>query len=117
MRSIIVTFTMLDKTPPHFNPQTITAFLQITLPTLTKVELSLNKPFTELEILSTITLLPSGKAPGPNSLTGEYYKQFSNQITPLNAASSRFAKELLNAIITLPKPGKELTSTFVPHPY
>lgn len=68
-----------------------------------------------LEILSTINSLPLGKAPGPDGLTGEYYKKFSTQLTlhlsqlfNNTGSSSSFAKESLNAIIiTLPKQGKE----------
>lgn len=59
--------------------------------------------------------LPPGKAPGPDGLTGEYFKQFGHQLAPhlttfFNeaATASKFAHESLQAlIITLLKPGKE----------
>lgn len=109
----------------HSN-EDINIFLQqMKLPTLTDTQLSfLNEPFMEQEIHSTITSLPTGKAPGPDDPTGEYYRQFSSQLTPhltqlfINtASSSEFATELLNAlIIALLKPGKEPISPQNFHP-
>lgn len=94
-------------------------FLQhIRLPSLTSEQLSqLNDPFTEQEIIVTIKTLHLGKAPGPDGLTGEYFKQFAQQLAPhltalFNdmASSSKFPSESLQALITLPKPGKEPTA-------
>lgn len=76
---------------------------------------TLNAPFTKQEIKATIDSLPNGKAPEPDGLTGEYYKQFSAHLIPHltevfnNAASSsQFPNEYLNTLkITIPKPGKE----------
>lgn len=91
-------------------------FLQnLKLPTLTDDQLTdLNAPFTPQEIKTTIESLPNGKAPGPDGMTGEYYKQYAPQLVPhltelFNhaASSSSFSKEYLSAlVITLPKPGK-----------
>lgn len=86
------------------------------LPTLIAEQLThLNNPFTEQEIIATIKTLLPGKAPGPDGLTREYFKQFSHQLAPhltalFNdaASSSLFPRESLQAlIVTLPKPGKE----------
>lgn len=109
-----------DHTTYQPSPEDINNFLQqIKLPTLTDSQLSsLNEPFSEREILHTISSLPSGKAPGPDGLTGEYYKKFSRHLLPhlteffnIAASSSKFTDESLNAlIITIPKPGKAPTS-------
>lgn len=68
--------------PSTFQPSKddINTFLnQIKLPILTESQLTyLNNPFTENEIQMTSKTLPAGKAPGPDGLSGENYKQFSD---------------------------------------
>lgn len=106
-----------DPQTPQPSLDVINQFLQsIHLPTLTGNQLeTLNAPFTEQEIKVSINSLPNGKAPGPDGLTGEYYKQFSAYLIPHitevfnnTASSSKFHYEYLNAlIIMIPKPGKE----------
>lgn len=109
-----------DHTTYQPSHEDINNFLQqIKLPKLTDSQLtSLNEPFSDREILDTISSLPTGKAPGPDGLTGEYYKRFSRHLLPqmteffnIAASSSTFSDESLNAlIITIPKPGKAPTS-------
>lgn len=68
----------LKQDPPTPQPTQdgIDQFLHnIHLPKLTNDQLTaLNAPFTDQEIKTTIDLLPNGKAPGPDGMTGEYYK-------------------------------------------
>lgn len=106
-----------DANTPQPTPAEINHFLQsIQLPTLTGTQLdNLNRPFSEQEIQTSIDSLPNGKAPGPDGLTAEYYKQYALQIVPHitelfnNAASSsNMPNDFLNAlIVTIPKPGKD----------
>lgn len=89
---------------------------KLKLPKLSPEHLtSLNSPFTTTKIIQTISTLPSGKAPGPDGFSTEYYKMFGTTLAPhlcqlFNAAvsSGAFPAEMLSAnIVTLPKPGKE----------
>ena len=47
-----------------------------------KVE-SLNRPITADEIEAVIKKLPTHKNPGPDGFTGEFYKAFTEEITPI----------------------------------
>lgn len=97
----------------------IKSFLQKVklLPLSQEQLLSLNSPFTTLEVQQAIDSLHNNKSPGPDSFTGEYYKTFKHILSPYmvkmynaTTASSPFPSEMLRAlIITLPKPEKEPT--------
>lgn len=79
---------------------------------------SLSAPITETEIQKAIKTLPSGKSPGPDGLTNDYNKIFQNILSPTLQSvysqamfSASFPSEMLNAyVVTIPKPGKELTT-------
>lgn len=98
-------------TPDHIN----TFLDKLNLPTLSTEQVStFNEPFSQTEICKVIDSLPCNKAPGPDGLPGEYYKQHKKILAPYfcnlfnDAASiSSFPADMINAlIITLPKPGK-----------
>lgn len=69
------------------NPQEldIKTFLdKISLPTISNFDKEcLNAPFTADEVLETIRSLPSGKSPGLDGYTTEFYKAFWPQLRPL----------------------------------
>ena len=44
---------------------------------------SLNRPITAGEIATVITKLLTHKSPGPDSFTGEFYKAFKKEPTPM----------------------------------
>ena len=54
------------------------------LPKLNQEETgSLNRPITADEIETLIKRLPTHKRPGPDSFTGEFYRAFKGELTPI----------------------------------
>lgn len=80
-----------------------------------------------MEINTAVESLPTNKSPGPDGFIGEYYKSFKQILSPhlvrlFNdaVASSSFPSEMLKAlIITIHKPGKDLSTSqnFDPSPF
>ena len=78
---------------------------------------SLNRPITADEIEAVIKNLPTHKSPGLNGFTGEFYKAFKRELTPiLNRVfqkiqnDGRLPNSFYEASITLiPKPDKDTT--------
>ena len=76
---------------------------------------SLNGPITASEIETVIKKLWAHKIPGPDGFTGEYYKAFKGELTPILHRLFQKIKEegrLLNSfyeasVILIPKPDKD----------
>ena len=64
------------------------------LPKLNEEEAeSLNRPITPDEIKTIIKKLPTHKSPGPDGFTGEFYKAFKEELTPiLHRSFEKFQK-------------------------
>uniref|UniRef100_A0A8C5MQM8 Reverse transcriptase domain-containing protein n=1 Tax=Leptobrachium leishanense TaxID=445787 RepID=A0A8C5MQM8_9ANUR len=86
---------------PHLNEQQIAA---------------LDSPFTEEEIREVVKELKPNKAPGPDGLTGQYYKCFANSLVPrlctmfnsLRGGGGLMPEALLASVVLIPKPGKDV---------
>ena len=78
---------------------------------------NLNRPMTADEIEAVSTKLPTHKSPGPDGFTGEFYKVFKEELTPiLHRLFQKMQKDgrLLNSfyeanIILIPKTDKDIT--------
>ena len=88
------------------------------LPKLNEEETeSLNRPITVNEIEAVIKKLPIHKSPGPNGFTGEFYKAFKEELTPILHrlfkkihTDGRLPNPFYEAsIILVPKPDKDTT--------
>ena len=87
------------------------------LPKLNEEAESLNRPITPDEIETVIKKLPTHKSPGPGGFTGEFYRAFKGELTPILHRLFQKIKEdgrLPNLfyeakIILIPKPDKDIT--------
>ena len=78
---------------------------------------NLNTPITVDKIEAGIKKLPTHKSPGPDGFTGEFYKAFKEELTPILHRLLQKIQEdgrLLNSfyeasIILIPKPDKDIT--------
>ena len=78
---------------------------------------NLNRPITADEIEAVIKKLPTHKIPGPNGFTGEFYKAFKEELTPIIhrlfekiQSDGRLPNSFNEAsIILIPKPDKDTT--------
>ena len=76
-----------------------------------------NRPITPDEIEAVIKKLPTHKSPGPEGFTGEFYKAFKEDLTPILhklfqkiQEDVRLIKSFYEAsIILIPKPDKDTT--------
>ena len=53
------------------------------LPKLNEEAENLNRPITADEIETVIKKLPTHKSPGPDGVTGEFYRAFKGELTPI----------------------------------
>ena len=95
----------MDKFPEKYN-----------FPKLSEEEAeSLNRPITLDEIETVIKKLPTHQSPGPDGFTGEFYKAFKGEITPILhrlfqkiQEDGRLPNSFYEAsIILIPKPEKD----------
>lgn len=118
--------SLYDDTPNPDDAAKGIAFLDgISLPRATQAQrAALNADVTEEEVSRTIGGLATGKAPGPDGFTAEFFKSLKEQVSPVmtqcfNEILQRgiLRPESKNAYIkVLPKPGKDplLPSSYRP---
>lgn len=67
--------------PPETQDLTDRFMSKLTLPKLTQEQKQeLNGPITKQEVLEALQTLQSGKSPGPNGLSSEFYKDFKSEL-------------------------------------
>ena len=85
------------------------------LPKLNEKETeSLNRPITVNEIEAVIQKLPKHKSPGLDGFTGEFYKEFKEELTPILQRLFQKTQEIgrlpnlfyESSIILIPKPDR-----------
>ena len=77
----------------------------------------MNRPITADKIEAVIKKLPTQKSPGPDGFTGEFYKAFKEELTPILhrllkkiQSDGRLPNSFYEAsIILIPKPDKDTT--------
>ena len=87
------------------------------LPKLNEEAENLNRPITADKIETVIKKLPTYKSPGPDGFTGEFYKAFKEELTPILhrllkkiQTDGRLPNSFYEAsIILIPKPDKDTT--------
>ena len=88
------------------------------LPNLNEEEAqTVNRPVTPDEIETVLKKLPIHKIPGPDGFTGEFYKAFKEELTPILhrlfekiQTDGRLPNSFYEAsIILIPKPDKDTT--------
>ena len=78
-------YSNLYKSELHADPQEISSFLaSLDLPSLSDEQCAgLDRPITLEEIKETIMTLKSGRAPGLDGFTAEFYKTYVEEISPI----------------------------------
>ena len=80
---------------------------------------SLNRPITTDEIETVIKPLPTHKSPEPDGFTGEFYRAFKGELTPIIHRSFQKFQKMEDSqihfmkpiIILIPKPDKDSRKT------
>ena len=83
------------------------------LPRLNQEEMeNINRPITSTEIETVIKNLSTNKSPGPDDFTGEFYRTFREELTPI------LLKLFQNIVVggTLPNSFYKATITLIPKP-
>ena len=74
------------------------------LPKLNEEAESLNRPITPDEIETVIKKLPTNKSPGPDSFTGEFYREIKVELTPIFHILFQKFKKMENSQASFIKP-------------